>query len=285
LDKKLFNEFEAAGFKAKAFKARHLEEIKDEFEKLVDQGLLDRAFYDNNLKSFSYDLEGILADAKTVIIVAAPQYKSIAEFDIGGRHLEAVIPPTYMYPGVNGKITDILDRTFAVSGFRYARAVLPLKLIAVRSGLGTYGRNNICYIPGMGSFVRLNAYITNYEFEEDSWGAASIMDSCRSCSLCVEKCPTGAIRRERFLIHAHECMTNFNEYETPIPGWINPLTAIIQERITFNEKETDMILEGCAFESLPTDTRSKIYNAGLEVYYGVLPRNIRLLVAASEQAE
>jgi epoxyqueuosine reductase len=143
LDKKLFCEFEAAGFKAKAFKARHLEEIKDEFEKLAGQGLLDRAFYDSNLKSFGYDVEGILADAKTVIIVAAPQYKSIAEFDIGGRRLETVIPPTYMYPGVNGKITDILDRTIAVRGFRYTRAALPLKLIAVRSGLGSYGRNNI----------------------------------------------------------------------------------------------------------------------------------------------
>lgn len=306
MEKRLFKEFAAAGFKAKAFKAGHLEEIKGEFEKLVGQGLLDRAFYNRDLTGFNYDVEGMLEDAKTVIIVAAPQHKSIAEFDIEGRILEAVIPPIYMYPGINSKISDIFDRVLVVSGFRYARAVLPLKLIAARSGLSAYGRNNISYVPGLGSFARLNAYVTNYEFEEDSWGEAGIMDSCRACSLCAEKCPTAAISKERFLIYAHKCMTSFNEYETPIPGWIhsswhNSLVGcmkcqevcphnrkqkdIIDERISFDEKETGMILEGCAFESLPEATRNKISYMGLESYYGVLPRNIRLLLAAAEQAE
>jgi epoxyqueuosine reductase len=36
-----------------------------------------------------------------------------------------------------------------------ALSLLPLKSLAVRSGLAAYGRNNVCYVPGMGSFLEL----------------------------------------------------------------------------------------------------------------------------------
>ena len=37
---------------------------------------------------------------------------------------------------------------------------LHVKLLAVRSGLGKYGRNNICYIDDWGSMINLFAYFT-----------------------------------------------------------------------------------------------------------------------------
>ena len=42
-----------------------------------------------------------------------------------------------------------------------------MKLAAVRSGLAQYGRNNICYVEGMGSFFSFHAYLTDRVFEED----------------------------------------------------------------------------------------------------------------------
>lgn len=289
---------EASGFKMKTFRIGHLGEISTEIKELAAQGLLDRDFYDRDLTGFDYDCKNALKDAKSVVIIASPQCKSIAEFEYEGSAVLAVIPPTYIYPGINSKIAGILDEVLTPNGYSWIKPALPLKLLAVRSGLGAYGRNNVCYIPGLGSFIRLNAYITDYEFAEDSWGDVKLMESCSNCSLCVDNCPTAAIDKDRFLIHAQNCITNFNEYETPIPDWINPqwhdsivgcmkcqgicphnrkLVDLIDERISFDAKETEMIFDGSSFESLQPETRSKISNAGLESYYSVLPRNIKLL--------
>ncbi|MHA1499274.1 MAG: hypothetical protein ACTSXN_07380 [Promethearchaeota archaeon] len=64
------------------------------------------------------------------------------------------------------------------------RNQLHLKLLAVSSGIGTYGRNNICYIEGMGSFCTLHAYYTNYKMENDSWHELKMMDHCENCTYC-----------------------------------------------------------------------------------------------------
>jgi epoxyqueuosine reductase len=36
-----------------------------------------------------------------------------------------------------------------------------LKRLAVRSGLARYGRNNVTYVEGMGSFLELSASLTD----------------------------------------------------------------------------------------------------------------------------
>jgi epoxyqueuosine reductase len=299
INENLHSEIEAAGFRIKTFKIRHLEEISTEFEKLAAQGLLDEDFYKSNLTDFNYDCKSVLDNAKSVMVIASPQYKSLAEFKCEDRTFSIIIPPTYIYPGINSRIVTILDKVLAKNGYSFVKPVLPVKLLVVRSGLGQYGRNNICYIPGLGSFVRLSAFITDYEFEEDSWGEMQVMESCSSCSACIGSCPTGAIDKGRFLIHAENCLTNFNEYETPIPEWVNPdwhnsivgcmkcqaacphnkkLLDLVNERIFFDENETRMILDGHPFADLPVETRNKISQSGMEEYYNVLPRNIRLVI-------
>lgn len=298
ISKNLRLEIEAAGFRLKIFKAEHLKEISTDFKMLAEQGILDKDFYKNNLADFNYDYNSILSNAKSVLVIASPQHKSIAEFRYDDKTVKTVIPPTYMYPDINRRITGMLNYVLAAEGYGFAKPVIPLKLIAVRSGLGRYGRNNVCYILGLGSFFRLSAYITDYEFDEDSWGDIRVMESCSSCSACVDNCPTGAIDKGRFLIHAQNCITNFNEYDTSMPEWISPLwhnsivgcmkcqevcphnaklIDLVDEKICFNEKETGLILGGSSFNDLPTETKNKIVHIGMESYYNVLPRNVRLL--------
>lgn len=299
INKDLHSKIEAAGFRIKTFRVGHLEEIKAEFKGLVEEGLLDENFYNNNLRNFNYDYEDVLPNAKSVIVVALPQCKSIIEFKHEGKSFEVVIPPTYIYPDIDNRVINILNNVLGGNGYSFARPRLPLKLLAVRSSLGEYGRNNICYVSGLGSFIRLAAFITDCEFVEDSWGEMKVMESCSKCSICADNCPTGAINKGRFLIHAHNCITNFNEYDAPIPEWINSswhnsivgcmkcqdfcphnkiLIDSIDERIYFNEEETKQILDESAFTSLPLETRNKITNIGMEDYLNVLPRNIRLLM-------
>lgn len=303
ISKALKSKIEAVGYKMKSFRVEHLEEISNEFTHLAEQGMLDKSFFEDNLTSFSFNCRNLLNNAKSVMVIASPQYKSLVEFRYKGKAYEAVIPPTYKYPEINNKVEEILNGVFYETGFSFTKPVLPLKLLAVRSGLGRYGRNNVCYISGLGSFIRLSAFISDYEFEEDSWGDMKAMESCGSCTVCIDSCPTGAIAKDRFLIHAQKCITNFNEYDTSIPDWINPdchdsivgcmkcqaacpynskLIDLTDERICFNDEESELILDGCAFGKLPPETRNRISSSGLEIYYHVLPRNMRLLMNTSK---
>ena len=299
IKEKLHQEMEAAGLRFKTFKVEHLEEIRHTFEELVEKGLLDKAFFRNNLENFNYDVKSLLPTAKSVIVTAAPQGKSIAEFQCEGSSYQAVIPPTYVYPVVISKLADIMNKVLVQEGYSLAKPALPLKLLAVKSGLGQYGRNNICYVPGFGSFHRLGVYVTDYLFEEDSWGEMESLTSCSNCTACIDNCPTGAIDSGRFLIYAQNCITNFNEYDSPMPEWVQPdwhdsligcmkcqevcphnqnRLNVIDERISFDEEETAMILNGRSFDSLPYETKGKITASGMEGYYHVLPRNLRLLM-------
>jgi len=53
---------------------------------------------------------------------------------------------------------------------------------------------------------------------------------------------------------------------------------MVDERIFFNDEESELILNGRAFDNLPQETRNKIPNSGLEDYYHILTRNMRLLM-------
>jgi epoxyqueuosine reductase len=48
-----------------------------------------------------------------------------------------------------------------------------------------------------------------------------LLPKCRNCRICAAACPTGAISRERFLIHAEKCYTLFSESPSPIPENLN----------------------------------------------------------------
>ena len=46
----------------------------------------------------------------------------------------------------------------------------PLKPLAVRLGLVRYGRNNVTYAPGMGSYIQLLGYLTDASLPlPDGW--------------------------------------------------------------------------------------------------------------------
>jgi len=95
--------------------------------------------------------------------------------------------------------------------YQIARMALPLKILAVRSELASYGKNNISYIPGMGSFYRLIAFYSDFPCQEDIWLEPQMMKHCHNCSACLDNCPTGAITSGGFLLHAERCITFHNE--------------------------------------------------------------------------
>jgi epoxyqueuosine reductase len=94
-----------------------------------------------------------------------------------------------------------------------------LKALAVTTGLARYGRNNVAYVNGFGSYVQLMAFASGVPVDDlaPNGPRAAALDECQGCKACQAACPTGAIARDRFLIRAERCITWFSEYEGPLP--------------------------------------------------------------------
>lgn len=85
------------------------------------------------------------------------------------------------------KVTTFLSE----QGYQSASVAngIPLKIMAARTGMGTYGKNGIIQSPGKGNWLALNVIITDAPLEPD----APLEDACGSCSKCQEACPTHAL--------------------------------------------------------------------------------------------
>lgn len=176
--------------------------------------------------------------------------------------------------------------------------LLPLKRLAVRSGLAAYGRNNICYVNGIGSFLTLVAYFSDVPCPEDTWREIRQMDHCVTCTACLKNCPTGAIRKDRFLINNEKCLSYFNESAGDFPEWLpqsvhhclydclmcqnicpknkDSIQNVIGP-IEFDEAETDLLLSGKPMKEFPFHLKKKVKLLGMDSYLNVMPRNMKVL--------
>jgi len=211
----------------------------------------------------------------------------------GAHHSPAYVANEKTRKGIEQLVAGFL----ATEGYRVARTALPLKLLAVRSGLGSYGRNNICYVPGMGSFLQLVAFYPDLPCQKDDWQEAQMMKSCQNCYACRQNCPTGAIPNDRFLLRAERCIVFHNEKEgdIPFPVWIdlsshNCLVGCmhcqrvcpqnrkflqwIEEKEEFSQEETVLLLEGVSRDRLPAETVRKLEYLDLIEDIDTLPRNL-----------
>jgi epoxyqueuosine reductase len=228
-----------------------------------------------------------------------------------------IIPPTYFEQGTQNGVRELLARVLEPAGYRVAEAVLPKKLLAVRSGLAAYGKNNISYVPGMGSFYGLVVVYSDLPAQEDHWREPQMMESCRNCSACLRHCPVGAIpsaapslrsglrlrtgTSERFLLRAERCITFHNEKpgDVPFPAWIDPswhncligclhcqrvcpqnreFLHWVEERVEFSQEETALLLQGVALDQLPPATAKKLEQSDVIELLDVLPRNLGVLL-------
>jgi len=205
-------------YRYKTVAVEHLQDMQDYMDTLRLDGWFSnnevfRSYVDDKEFKVPKDFE----NAKFLIVIAV--YIPLARVSVpfqGSNH-EVLIPPNYR---VNEVTIDQLRETIAQDiihddRFRIedVRRKVFLKHLAVRSGLAEYGRNNICYVEGMGSMLSLFAFFTDYIFEEDHW-------SCKDCKLCINQCPTQAISEMRFVIDVERCLPLYNEIVGEIPSWM-----------------------------------------------------------------
>lgn len=286
------------GYRCSIVSVQHLDDLKQEIESRRNQELLDQRLYQEYFTSFSYYPPESLAGARSLIVVATPQPQIQVIFHWNGKSHPLIIPPTYLHYS-DGMVKDLLADVLEPKGYQVASSLLPVKLLSARSGLCYYGKNNICYVPGMGSFHRLKAFYSDLPCIEDIWHESVMLEDCENCSACVNACPTGAIIPDRFLIRAERCLTFVNESPGDFPEWLNPswneclvgclrcqrvcpqnrdLLDWIQPGAEFSEEETTSLLNGVPFEKLPAETVKKLERLDMIGYHDVLPRNLRVLL-------
>lgn len=301
ISEKIISSLEKLGCKVKIISISHINEMRDELFGLRDSNMLDKKFYADMLSWMDFDSDSSLKNAKSIIIVAAPQVITKTNFQYNNNIYSLTIPPTYVASDIQSKVKQVMEELSSKNGFAAFKTQLPQKQLAVKSGLAKYGRNNISYINGMGSFHVLMSYYTDLDLLIDNWQAAEIDSDCTNCSVCLNNCPTGAIAVNRFLIHAEKCMTYLNEYASnyDFPEWVEPEwhnsligcmscqlkcpknAAFVNKNntiVAFTEEETKMLLDKVSLERLPEGIIKKLDDISMTSNYSFLSRNIKVLL-------
>lgn len=304
MTRKLLSPMEKQGYKARVVSLQHVFTLRQEMNKWRRKKAICKELDERYLKEFDFNTPKKPFKAQSIIIVASPQPITRVSFIVNGKPITMIIPPTYCHSS-DEKIEKLLLRILQPEGFQVTKAILPLKSLAVHSGLAEYGQNNIAYMQGMGSFFRLTAFYSDLPILEDTGQEHKTMERCHHCSACINACPTKAISSERFLLHAERCLTFHNESRRPFPSWLDPawhhclvgclrcqvicpenrdFRDWIKNKGTFSEAETALLLNGHQMDKLPAETENKLEKLYMMEYLEILPRNMRALLNNREKS-
>ena len=268
-------------------------------------GELNPAFFDANLASFD-SFETPWEGPATVVVVVMPRPAHLVTFTVDGRQVETLFPPTYVrYSPLFEEVRQDLQR-HGLPGARVERLKVPLKSLAARLGLVRYGRTNVTYAPGFGSYLQLFGYLTDAALPlPEDWQPREpeLLPECEGCSVCLAACPTGAIGEDRVLLRGERCLVAVNERVGEWPAWIppsahnciigcllcqrpcpaNPELPVERTGVVFTAEETEALLgDGGAREGPAWDgVNGKLERLGLPYEeQRVLGRNLRALLEA-----
>ena len=301
----LMAELRRQGYPARVVSVDRVASLEEQIADLHAAWAFDEAFFHDRLAWFRFQPPENLPHTQSVIVAAVPRPQTRAVFTRRGRRRALILPPTYTaYNRIQEQFEEMVAELLSHDGYSWARTMKPL---AVRRGLGEYGRNNLCYVPGMGSFLQLVAVYSDLRYEEIEWRNPVRMEQCEGCDLCQRACPTGAIAADRFLLHGDRCLVYHNEKPgaVPFPAWLaaswhNCVVGCMQcQRVCppnqaflgwvgaeeeFSEAETAALLTGGPAESLPASVYTKLQRLRLDEYLDSLPRNLAIFFTAPQRA-
>jgi len=298
---------DSAGYRSRLVPVQLAEQARQTLLELRESGAVSAELADTYGLGREFSPPPEIPEPRTLIVVAYPSPPVLVRFQLESGPLDAVIPPTYLSAAPEEKALEVLRSVLGPAGFAVAQVRVPDKLLAVRSGLAQYGRNNVAYVRGLGSFARLDVYCTDADLgaEEHKTKGSQLMSCCPPCRNCHHVCPTGCIPHAGTVIDATRCLTYLNEREEPWPDWLDPRAhnALVgcmrcqelcpanryylrtQKVVAeFDREETEIILKNLPPEQLPERVRVKLRELDLEEYSTVLGRNLLALAEALKEA-
>jgi epoxyqueuosine reductase len=92
------------------------------------------------------------------------------------------------------------------------------RAVAARAGLGWYGKSANLIVPGHGTWVLLGEMVTTLDLEPDQ----PLDRNCGRCTICIDRCPTGAIVAP-YTVDAPTCISFLTiELREAIPHELRP---------------------------------------------------------------
>jgi epoxyqueuosine reductase len=294
----LFKSLNLQGYKATIVPIMRLKELKEDIYERNRRGQFAPELFNENFNAFDFNKTTEKMPARSIVIIAVQQPHVRLGITLGKRPLSVIIPPTYS-TRIDSSVEQILKQVLEPAGHSFFKCILPLKLLAVRSGLARYGRNNLAYVEGMGSYCRLLAFFTSLAIDDSIWIDPRPLEECEKCVACMKKCPTNAISRDRFLIRAERCLTFHNERKVAfpddiLPEWHHCLIGClycqaycpvnrkgngwVEDCGTLNESDTTILLNGGPPQALSKSATSIIDQFEFSEDLAELSRNLKVLL-------
>jgi len=88
-------------------------------------------------------------------------------------------------------------------------SILPLKLAAVRAGLGWQGKHSLLISKKYGTFLALGGIITNADLKHNTKEESN---QCRNCDECQKACPLAALDQP-YALNIKRCISNLLQDE------------------------------------------------------------------------
>ncbi len=303
LTETLMDGLRSRGYSGRLVPIHRLADLRQELHSRHQQDQFDPEFFQERLTKFDFDPPADMPGAESVIVVAIPSPQTGVLVHWNGESKILILPPIYAgYAALPSKMEAQLNEILNPLGYRALKTLnFPMKPLAVHSGLAEYGRNNITYVDGMGSFHHLFTFYSDMPCEHDDWRELKMLDRCSHCRACIIKCPTGAIAEDRFLLHAERCLSFHNEKpaDVPFPAWIDPawhnslfgcmfcqrycpenkkFKDWVVVRVEFSQEETALILNQRLHTALPQGILEKLNSLELVDSLDELPRNLGVLL-------
>ena len=153
-----------------------------------------------------------MPDAKSIIVAGIyiggliipewkdPWYGRTSRLYLSGFFLDIVKP---LEP-IADLLTDSGYQAEICNGSIDGGSILPLKLAAVRAGLGWQGKHSLLISKKYGTFLALGGILTNADLE---YSVKEESNRCYKCTECQKACPVKALEKPHVL-DINKCMSN-----------------------------------------------------------------------------
>jgi epoxyqueuosine reductase len=142
---------------------------------------------------------GIYIGAVTLPVWTNPWYGRTSRLYLSEFFLDVVKP---LEPIV-GFLKNAGYQAIVCEGSKKEGSILPLKLAAIRAGLGWQGKHSLLISKKYGTFLALGGIITNADLEHN---AQEESDRCRNCDKCQKACPLAALDQP-YQLNMKKCMS------------------------------------------------------------------------------
>lgn len=188
-----------------------LEALKQRLSESFDLfGLIDKETYQSALKKKGKDSLDIPYDTIAVIGLSYPR-RTIK------HSLSHLVPSFYTFgQDYHEVLSNRVKQVFKDSPINYSYGIdnhpHDERLAAVLAGLGFFGKNQLIINDTYGSYIFLGMIFIDMKLSNPF--VLEVLDDCGDCHICIDACPTGAIKESGY--EMSKCISHFNQTKRPL---------------------------------------------------------------------